>query len=86
MKNDKISLYPQTGKLFDDTYNKEEILSQYFVTLKSDNEISLNEDKDEVKKLIKTKNIKTKEKENCYFDNNLRYLQKKSLHDDSEFN
>jgi len=44
LKNNKISLYPQTGKLFDDTYNKEEILSQYFVIFKLDNEISLDED------------------------------------------
>ena len=49
LKDNKISIYPQSGKLFDDIYSKEAILSQYFVTLINDNEISLDEDKFEKK-------------------------------------
>ena len=86
LKNNKISLYPQSGKLFDDSYSKQKILEQYFVNLISNNNniIKLDEDEDEEKINNKKENkksssgkkrkVETNDKENI-FSNNLKYLQ-----------
>ena len=84
LKNNKITLYPQSGKLFDENYSKQNILEQYFVNLiNNNNSISLEEDegnrssKNANKKSSsrKKRKIETNEKENIY-SNNLKYLQK----------
>ena len=52
LKKNKISIYPQSGKLFNDEYGKEYILSQFLVNLidknlsKIDNIIPLEEEED----------------------------------------
>ena len=86
LKKNKISLYPQSGELFDDNYSKEHILVQYFVKLISKNDsIPLDEDEDNKKSentnkksFKKKEKIENDEKEN-YLNNNLKYLQKRDI-------
>ena len=78
LKKNKISIYPQSGKLFNDEYGKEYILSQFLVNLidknlsKIDNIIPLEEEEDNDGKL------QNNEEDNDY-NNRLLFLQGKKF-------
>ena len=69
IKKNKITIYPQSGELFDDEYIKKNILCQYFVKLVSEDAIiqleedeNVDEDNNKIKKTNKTSKKKLKKK------------------------